>query len=431
MKIEMPNVPHRAVAETAEGKRLAEADLLPDNGGRDWRRFGPYLSDRQWGTVREDYSADGDAWNYLPHDHARSRAYRWGEDAIAGFADDTLAVCLGLALWNGADPILKERLFGLTNAEGNHGEDVKELYYYLDGTADALRTCGCSTSTRRRAFPYAAPPRGERPARPARIGEYELYRHRPVRRRPLLRRHRRVREGRRPTTSCHAPHDRQPRRQAGGDPALPAAALVAQQLDVDRRGGGQAASSPPSGDTSRELRAHPFLCPTLRLDCDGAPVAAVLRQRDEFPPRCYGTDAPGFLQGRHQRRSSSDGKPPERSTRRAPAPRWRRTIRCVVIAAHGTDVRSRVAAVGRPKQVQGGAGPTAFADFDAVHGGAPGGVRRVLRGPAEPASRTPTPALCSVRPSPACCGPSNITASTSADWLTGDPAEPRPAASNG
>ena len=125
----MPSAPHRAVADTAEGKRLAEADR-----GTPWRRFGPYLSDRQWGTVREDYSADGSAWTYLPHDHARSRAYRWGEDAIAGFADDKLAVCLGLALWNGADPILKERLFGLTNSQGNHGEDVKELYYYVDAT---------------------------------------------------------------------------------------------------------------------------------------------------------------------------------------------------------------------------------------------------------------------------------------------------------
>ena len=125
----MPNAPHRAVAATEEGKRLADADA-----GTPWRRFGPYLSDRQWGTVREDYSADGDAWAYLPHDQARSKAYRWGEDAIGGFGDDKLAVCIGLALWNGADPILKDRLFGLTNSEGNHGEDVKELYYYLDGT---------------------------------------------------------------------------------------------------------------------------------------------------------------------------------------------------------------------------------------------------------------------------------------------------------
>jgi hypothetical protein len=103
-------------------------------GTEHWRRFGPYLSERQWGTVREDYSADGTAWDYLPHDHARSRAYRWGEDGIGGLSDDQQRLCLSLALWNGQDPILKERLFGLTNAEGNHGEDVKELYYYLDAT---------------------------------------------------------------------------------------------------------------------------------------------------------------------------------------------------------------------------------------------------------------------------------------------------------
>src|SRR5579872_2555980 len=98
-----------------------------------WSRWGPYLSERAWGTVREDYSADGTAWEYFPHDHARSRAYRWGEDGLGGFADDKLRICMSVALWNGADAILKERLFGLTNAQGNHGEDVKELYYYLDG----------------------------------------------------------------------------------------------------------------------------------------------------------------------------------------------------------------------------------------------------------------------------------------------------------
>jgi len=99
-----------------------------------WKRWGPYLSERQWGTVREDYSPHGNAWDYFPHDHARSRAYRWGEDGIAGFSDDQQRLCVSLALWNGRDPILKERLFGLTNGEGNHGEDVKEHYYYLDAT---------------------------------------------------------------------------------------------------------------------------------------------------------------------------------------------------------------------------------------------------------------------------------------------------------
>jgi hypothetical protein len=113
-----------------EQERLREADQenIP------WRRWGPYLSERQWGTVREDYSDNGDAWNYFPHDHARSRIYKWGEDGIAGISDDKGLLCWALALWNGKDPILKERLFGLTNSEGNHGEDVKEYYYYLDST---------------------------------------------------------------------------------------------------------------------------------------------------------------------------------------------------------------------------------------------------------------------------------------------------------
>ena len=115
---------------TAEGRRLTDDRL----GRAKWKKWGPYLSERQWGTVREDYSPHGNAWDYFPHDHARSRAYRWGEDDIAGVSDDEQRLCLGLALWNGKDPILKERLFGLTNGEGNHGEDVKELYYYLDAT---------------------------------------------------------------------------------------------------------------------------------------------------------------------------------------------------------------------------------------------------------------------------------------------------------
>ena len=116
--------------ETTEGKRLADNTAFNSV----WRRFGPYLSERQWGTVREDYSEFGNAWEYFPHDHARSRAYRWGEDGIAGYSDHKQRICFSLALWNERDPILKERLFGLTNDQGNHGEDVKEQYYYLDAT---------------------------------------------------------------------------------------------------------------------------------------------------------------------------------------------------------------------------------------------------------------------------------------------------------
>ena len=108
--------------------------LSARKGAAPWKKWGPYLSERQWGTVREDYSQSGDAWNYFTHDQARSRAYRWGEDGLAGFSDDQQRLCVAMALWNGKDPILKERLFGLTNSEGNHGEDVKEYYFYLDST---------------------------------------------------------------------------------------------------------------------------------------------------------------------------------------------------------------------------------------------------------------------------------------------------------
>src|SRR5512136_3136216 len=115
---------------TAEERRLVEAKARTAH----WKRWGPYLSERQWGTVREDYSPAGTAWEYFPHDHARSRAYRWGEDGLLGVSDNHQRLCFAPALWNGKDPILKERLFGLANAEGNHGEDVKEYYYYLDAT---------------------------------------------------------------------------------------------------------------------------------------------------------------------------------------------------------------------------------------------------------------------------------------------------------
>jgi hypothetical protein len=115
---------------TAEEQRLRAA---ADRSAH-WKRWGPYLSERQWGTVREDYSPYGTAWEYFPHDHARSRAYRWGEDGLGGISDNHQRLCFAVALWNGRDPILKERLFGLTGHEGNHGEDVKEYYFYLDST---------------------------------------------------------------------------------------------------------------------------------------------------------------------------------------------------------------------------------------------------------------------------------------------------------
>ena len=143
--------PTHAPGDGVEARRLREDAARRKN----WKRWGPYLAERQWGTVREDYSADGNCWAYFPHDHARSRAYRWGEDGLLGICDRECRLCFALALWNERDPLLKERLFGLTNDEGNHGEDVKELYYYLDATP-------CSTYLRglykypQAAFPYDA-----------------------------------------------------------------------------------------------------------------------------------------------------------------------------------------------------------------------------------------------------------------------------------
>ena len=184
---------------TAEEARLAAARA----GTEPWRRWGPYLSERQWGTVREDYSADGTAWEYFPHDHARSRAYRWGEDGIAGICDDRQRLCFALALWNGADPILKERMFGLTGHEGNHGEDVKEYYFYLDNVPTHAYM----------KYLYKYPQRGvsrtrdlvaENRRRDAARSGVRAARHRHLRRRPLLRRLRRVREGAVRTTSSSA-----------------------------------------------------------------------------------------------------------------------------------------------------------------------------------------------------------------------------------
>src|SRR5438270_13701197 len=153
---------------TAEHERLDEAR----QPSRPWKKWGPYLSERQWGTVREDYSEGGNAWDYFTHDQARSRAYRWGEDGLAGISDDSQRLCFALALWNGKDAILKERLFGLSNGEGNHGEDVKEYYFYLDNTPthSYMRML---YKYPQREFPYAELVQENR-RRAGRGAEYEL-----------------------------------------------------------------------------------------------------------------------------------------------------------------------------------------------------------------------------------------------------------------
>jgi len=160
--------PSRDARRGAEAARLAEAARRE----RNWTRWGPYLAERQWGTVREDYSADGDAWAYFPHDHARSRAYRWGEDGLLGICDREARLCFALALWNGRDPILKERLFGLANGEGNHGEDVKECYYFLDATPTGSYLAALYRYPQAE-FPYAAL-RSENARRSRSDPEFEL-----------------------------------------------------------------------------------------------------------------------------------------------------------------------------------------------------------------------------------------------------------------
>ena len=171
----------------AERDRVAGFGRLEDGlrqQGTEWYRWGPYVSERQWGTVREDYSADGNAWDYLPHDHARSQAYRWGEDSLAGFCDIEQRLCLGLALWNGRDPILKERAFGLTGPQGNHGEDVKEYWWYLDAIPSHAWNRWRYHYPQGR-VPLPGPDRHQRPPEPV-PARVRAARHRRVQRGPVL-----------------------------------------------------------------------------------------------------------------------------------------------------------------------------------------------------------------------------------------------------
>ena len=225
-------MPKSSQPATAEHARLAEAtgraedDLFSANP---WYEWGPYLSERAWGTVREDYSESGNAWDSFPHDHARSRAYRWNEDGMAGISDIRHELCLALALWNGEDPILKERMFGLTGPQGNHGEDVKEYWWYLEGLpSHALLHWRYHYP--QVAFPYdaARPPRPWPPRSRARAA-----RHRRVRRRPLLVGRRHLREGL-ADGDPRSDRGREPRGR-GGDAGGAADALVPQHVVVGRR----------------------------------------------------------------------------------------------------------------------------------------------------------------------------------------------------
>ncbi len=214
----------REITDVTEQKRLNEAR----EEGIPWKKWGPYLSERQWGTVREDYSDNGDAWNYLTHDQARSRAYRWGEDGLGGISDDKQRLCFALALWNERDPILKERMYGLTNSEANHGEDVKEYYFYVDSTPTHSYMKYLYKYPQRE-FPVSGPDRDE-PAALARGVRIRTARYGRLRRGPLLRRVRRVRESR--TGGRARPHHRPQSRTRGRAAAGVADALVPEHLVV-------------------------------------------------------------------------------------------------------------------------------------------------------------------------------------------------------
>ena len=231
---------------TAEDARLEEQAA----GKGEWQRWGPYVSDRAWGTVREDYSAGGDAWNYFPHDHARSRAYRWSEDGIAGFCDDRQTICLAVALWNEKDPFLKERMFGLSNQQGNHGEDVKEYYFFLDGTP-THSYMKMVYKYPQVAFPYDDARRDQPSARPGGAGVRAVRRlARRLHRQSLLRRVRRVRQGE-PRGRPLPHHGGQSRSRARADPR-PAPSLVPQHLVV-------AAGRRAAGDPARRARRGPHV----------------------------------------------------------------------------------------------------------------------------------------------------------------------------
>ena len=320
----------------AEAARLEAA-----RGGAAWRKWGPYLSERQWGTVREDYSVDGNAWDYFTHDQARSRAYHWGEDGLAGISDDAQQLCFALALWNGHDPILKERLFGLTNAEGNHGEDVKEYYFYLDSTPTHSYMKWLYKYPQR-AYPVRRTGR-DQPEAIAPRARVRADRYRRLRRQPLLRRPGRVREGvarGRPDPD----HGDQPRRRAG-DAARAADALVPQHLARRRRADAKPSlrrGSRPErypGDR-RHARAR-----SVSAGCTSTATLPLLFTENETnTERLFGTAERAPQPSRTASTTSSSTAAPTRSRPSTSARRRPRTARRVI--AGGQTVVWRLQAVG-------------------------------------------------------------------------------------
>ncbi len=265
-----------------EQERLKEKT---DASVRPWRKWGPYVRDRAWGTVREDYSADGDAWAYFPHDLARSKAYRWGEDGIAGICDRYQLLCFALAFWNGRDPILKERLFGCVASEGNHGEDVKEYYFYLDATP-THSYMKFLYKYPQAPYPYEQADRGE-PPRGRRRPEFELLdtgifdddRYFDI--------VHRVREGR--TRRPLHPHRGVQPRAGGRAAAHPAAPLVPQHLGLGsaRRGAEPSITLGPDGAGFLSLVAD-----RRGARAGGSPSITASAHATSTPPAADGPSSP-------------------------------------------------------------------------------------------------------------------------------------------
>ena len=383
-------------ARTPEHVRLEEART----GAVPWKAWGPYVSERQWGTVREDYSAGGDAWDYFSHDQARSRAYRWGEDGIAGICDERQRLCLSLALWNGADPILKERMFGLSNGEGNHGEDAKEYWFYLDSTP-THSYLKCQYKYPQRAFPYedlVATNRAPRQAGP----RVRAARHRHLRRRPLLRRGGRVRQGR-ARRHPHARHRAQPR--AGRGDAAPAAdAVVPQHVVVGRRRA-EAVAGGRRGRRRAAARAAHAELGDWRF-CATAPHSSCSATTRRTTSGCSARPTPAPIPRTRSATSSSRrrgcGRPERTGTKCA-------AHHVLEIPAGGsTTIRLRLTATGARRRPAIRSAPTST----------PCWPRAATRPTAStrPSSRprsTPTARWSCARRSPACCGPSSTTSTTS------------------
>ena len=412
-----------APAEDAEAARIAE--IRDDIFG--WRRWGPYLSDRSWGTVREDYSDDGDAWSYLHHDQARAKAYRWGEDGIAGICDRYQLLCFAPAFWNERDPHLKERLFGVTPCEGNHGEDVKEYYFHVDNTP-THSYMALLYKYPQAAFPYRRAGRGE-PA-PRRAGaRVRAARHRRLRRRSLLRHLRSSTPRPTPEDLVHPDHRAQPRarRRAAAHPAAPVVPQhvgvgtdVPQPEPTHRDGPRRPTAASPRRRRQRPRRrlrpsrSHYRLGPragcTAR-DGGGGRCSPTTRRTASA---CYGPGTPAA--SRHTKdafhraicRAATRGVSPTEGA----APRPRCTTSTIVPAGGSVDAapaasRTRASADRARRRRRD-------------HRRAAGRGRRVLREHRPARARPPTSGSSSARRSPACLWTKQSYLFDVAQWLDGD-----------